>query len=158
MQVDFEKIRESVKLASGRDRVWQALTTPNGLAAWWAERAEIEPMDGGILRLHFSNRRILDSKVIMCRAPEYLAFVYFGGTRAAFELATNPAGGTIVTVTDSGFSSSRTTPRRSLAGSPSSLPSRHRWTSALTSATTTPSSVGSTGSPTIRRRCRPGAR
>ncbi|HEY7782965.1 MAG TPA: SRPBCC domain-containing protein [Ktedonobacterales bacterium] len=105
MQVDFEKIRESVKLASGRDRVWQALTTPNGLAAWWAERAEIEPMDGGILRLHFSNRRILDSKVIMCRAPEYLAFVYFGGTRAAFELATNPAGGTIVTVTDSGFSS-----------------------------------------------------
>jgi uncharacterized protein YndB with AHSA1/START domain len=105
MQVDFEKIRESVKLAAGRDRVWQALTTPNGLAAWWAERAEIEPTDGGILRLHFSNRRILDSKVIMCRPPEYLAFVYFGGTRAAFELAPSPSGGTIVTVTDGGFSS-----------------------------------------------------
>jgi uncharacterized protein YndB with AHSA1/START domain len=105
MQVDFQHINMSVKLATSRDRVWQALTTPSGITSWWSERAEIEPSDGGLLRLLFPNRRMLDSKVIMCRPPHFLSFVYFGGTRASFEVTSHPAGGSVVTVSDSGFSS-----------------------------------------------------
>ncbi|GAC1457763.1 MAG: hypothetical protein PVSMB4_17530 [Ktedonobacterales bacterium] len=105
MQVDFEHIHVSVKLNTSRDRVWQAMTTPGGITSWWAERAEVQPVDGGLLRLVFPNRRMLDSKVVMCRPPEFLSFVYFGGTRAEFHLSTHPAGGTVATVTDRGFSS-----------------------------------------------------
>jgi uncharacterized protein YndB with AHSA1/START domain len=105
MQVDFDQIHASVKLAAGRDRVWQALTTPGGITSWWAERAEIQPTDGGLLRLLFPNRRMLDSKVVMCRPMQFVSFVYFGGTRAQFEVTTHPSGGTVVTVTDHGFSS-----------------------------------------------------
>jgi uncharacterized protein YndB with AHSA1/START domain len=105
MQVDFDQIHMSVKLAAGRDRVWQALTTPAGITSWWSERAEIQPSDGGLLRLLFPNRRMLDSKVVMCRPMQLMSFVYFGGTRAQFEVNTHPSGGTIVSVTDHGFSS-----------------------------------------------------
>jgi uncharacterized protein YndB with AHSA1/START domain len=105
MQVDFDRIHASVKLAASRERVWQALTTPGGITAWWAERAEIQPTDGGLLRLLFPNRRTLDSKVVQCRPQQMLSFVYFGGTRAQFEVDALPEGGTSVTVTDRGFSS-----------------------------------------------------
>ncbi|HEX9412846.1 MAG TPA: SRPBCC domain-containing protein [Ktedonobacterales bacterium] len=105
MQVDFDIIHASVKLAASRDRVWQAITTPSGITSWWAERAEIQPMDGGLLRLLFPNRRTLDSKVVQCRPSQMMSFVYFGGTRAQFEVHTATPGGTSLTVTDRGFSS-----------------------------------------------------
>jgi uncharacterized protein YndB with AHSA1/START domain len=105
MQVDFDRIQMSVKLGASRERVWQGLTTPSGITSWWAERAEIQPADGGLLRLVFPNRRMLDSKVVMCRPLQLMSFVYFGGTRAQFELEALPQGGTAVTVTDRGFSS-----------------------------------------------------
>lgn len=104
MQVDFEHIHVSVKLGTSRDKVWEALTTPEGIKAWWAERAEIQTVDGGLLRLLFPNRRMLDSKVIMIQPQSLLSFVYFGGTRAAFTVEAHPAGGTVVTLTDTGFS------------------------------------------------------
>jgi uncharacterized protein YndB with AHSA1/START domain len=105
MQVDFDIIHASVKLAAPRERVWQAVTTPSGITSWWSERAEIQPSDGGLLRLVFPNRRTLDSKVVQCRPMDMMSFVYFGGTRAQFELHSAKPGGTSLTVTDRGFSS-----------------------------------------------------
>jgi uncharacterized protein YndB with AHSA1/START domain len=104
MRVDFDIIHVSVKLGADRNRVWQALTTPAGITSWWSERAEIQPSDGGLLRLVFPNRRTLDSKVVQCRPQEMMSFVYFGGTRAQFDV-TSIASGTSVSVTDRGFSS-----------------------------------------------------
>ena len=103
MQVDFERIHASVKLNANPDQVWQALTTPSGITSWWAERAEIQPTDGGLLRLLFPNRRMLDSKVVQCRPQQSVSFVYFGGTRAQFDIASSDQGGTVVSVSDRGF-------------------------------------------------------
>jgi uncharacterized protein YndB with AHSA1/START domain len=104
MQVDFEHINVNVKLSANQSRVWQALTTPSGITSWWSERAEIQPTDGGLLRLLFPNRRMLDSKVIQIRPESSMSFVYFGGTRAAFTVEAHPEGGTVVNLHDTGFS------------------------------------------------------
>ena len=40
-------IRFERSLNHPRERVWQALSTPEGMAQWLAHRAEIEPVEGG---------------------------------------------------------------------------------------------------------------
>jgi uncharacterized protein YndB with AHSA1/START domain len=35
------------------ERVWTALTTPDGLRSWWTSRADVDPRQGGVSRFSF---------------------------------------------------------------------------------------------------------
>lgn len=41
------------QINSSADAVFEAISTPNGLNAWWTLNAEAEPFVGGIYRLYF---------------------------------------------------------------------------------------------------------
>jgi len=48
-------IERELVLAASRAEVWAALTTPEGLAAWWSPRgAEVDLRPGGKVLFHFS--------------------------------------------------------------------------------------------------------
>ena len=46
-----DRIERSVELAHPPAKVWAALTTPEGLSAWFGDRAELDPQPGGVFSL-----------------------------------------------------------------------------------------------------------
>ncbi len=40
-------IRQQLNIAAPPRTVWNALTTPDGLASWWVDEARIDPREGG---------------------------------------------------------------------------------------------------------------
>ncbi|MEV8436100.1 SRPBCC family protein [Actinosynnema sp. NPDC051121] len=62
------------------DRVWTALTTPEGLLAWWGVAEELELVEGGRLVLRWlnededGNRLVLHGKITRLEPPSVLEF------------------------------------------------------------------------------------
>ncbi len=76
-------------------RVYEALDTDSGRAAFWAESAaETE----GIIEYHFIEGTVWAGRILERRAPELWAVDYFGG-EARFELHADGAGGTDLLLT-----------------------------------------------------------
>jgi uncharacterized protein YndB with AHSA1/START domain len=100
MSLDLaDSIQWHVHLRSPRETVFSILTSDEGRRSFWAESA---PEKAGYIHFTFSNGMEFRSKVIDKRAPEVFSIEYFGGSRVQFELAEDGAGGTDLTMTETG--------------------------------------------------------
>lgn len=64
-------IERELVFAAPRPAVWAALTTPEGLAAWWSPRgAEVDLRAGGRLVFHFSAEHGSQDATIVAVEPE----------------------------------------------------------------------------------------
>lgn len=88
-----------VHLRSPPAAVYALLSTDSGRARFWAESA-IE-RDGAI-EFRFPNGAMWRGRILAQEPPRRFVVEYFGGSRAAFELAEDGRGGTDLTVTEDG--------------------------------------------------------
>ena len=92
-------IRWRVHLASSPEAVYELLATDDGRARFWAESAHGE---GGRVEFDFPDGTRWAGQVLEADPPGRFAVEYLGGSRVAFELASDGAGGTDVTLVDEG--------------------------------------------------------
>ena len=69
-----EVVRREVSISSPPERVWEALTDPAQLAAWFGGRVEIEPRPGGPVRFFGPGRAERRGLVEEVDAPHRLIF------------------------------------------------------------------------------------
>ena len=86
-------------LRSPRAAVYRMLSTDEGRARFWAERA-IETDEG--IAWRFPNGLAIDTQVLERCPPAKFVVEYLGGTTATFELADDGADGTDLTLSDVG--------------------------------------------------------
>jgi hypothetical protein len=91
-------IRWRLHLPISPDRVFGALDSDGGRAAFWAESA-IER--DGVIHFRFINGQQCESRILSRRAPHEWTIEYFGAV-ARFEMAPDGAGGTDLTLTHTG--------------------------------------------------------
>jgi len=107
-----DRIERTVELAHPPARVWAALTTAAGLAAWFGDEAAIDLRPGGPARMRWHEQGFT-AQMRVERVDEPRVFGYtwpiFGlpgddPRRTYVEFTLEPAGpGTRLTVTESGF-------------------------------------------------------
>ena len=106
-----DRIERTVSLDHAPHEVWQALTTAEGLSAWFGERATIDLRPGGAATMTFAGGTTVDMRVERVEEP-----VVFGYTwrlpdlpeddprRTYVEFTLEPDGdGTVLRVVESGF-------------------------------------------------------
>ncbi len=98
-QDDPNAIRWRVHLRSPPSVVHRALATDEGRARFWAESAEEK---AGAVDFRFPNGAAWPGRILENRPPTRFVVEYYGGTVAAFDLADDGAGGTDLTLTESG--------------------------------------------------------
>lgn len=85
------------------EKVWAALTTPEGLAKWFAA-AVVDLRVGGTISLDWNGEHQADMRITVCDAPRSLAWIWQLGDRdtlVRFDLVPE-AGGCALTLTHSG--------------------------------------------------------
>ncbi len=107
-----DRIERTVELAAPPDRVWAALTTAEGLSAWFGDEATIDLRPGGAARMTWAGAGFT-ARMRVERVEEPTVFAYtweiFGlpegdPRRTYVEFTLEPLGtGTRLTVTESGF-------------------------------------------------------
>ena len=107
-----DRIERTVDLAHPPQKVWAALTTAEGLAAWFGNKgATIDPTPGGAATLDFDNGFHQDMRVERIEEPTVFGFTWqiYGlpeddqrRTYVEFTLEPTPAG-TRLTVVETGF-------------------------------------------------------
>jgi uncharacterized protein YndB with AHSA1/START domain len=107
-----DRIERTVELAHPPERVWAALTTAEGLAAWFGDEAAIDLRPGGAARMRWAGEGYTAyMQVERVEEPAVFGFTWpiFGlpdddPRRTYVEFTLEPAGGgTRLTVTESGF-------------------------------------------------------
>lgn len=91
-------IRWRMHLRVPPETVFNALTTDDGRARFWAESA-VE--SGGAIRFRFISGVVAECRVLELRAPEVFALEYFDGI-ARFDLSSDDRGGTDLVLTHTG--------------------------------------------------------
>src|SRR6476661_4975446 len=71
-----DRIERSVELAHPPATVWAALTTPDGLSAWFGDRATIDLRPGGAAQMTFSSGLTVDMRVERVEEPAVFAFTW----------------------------------------------------------------------------------
>ena len=71
-----DRIERTVELAHPPARVWAALTTPEGLSAWFGDEATIDLRPGGAAAMTFQNRLRADMRVERVEEPAVFAFTW----------------------------------------------------------------------------------
>src|SRR5215831_19934415 len=71
-----DRIERSVDLAHPPATVWAALTTPEGLSAWFGDRATIDLRPGGVAQMTFKSGVTVDMRVERVEAPAVFAFTW----------------------------------------------------------------------------------
>ena len=97
--VETKPIRCRIHLRSSPADVYRALTTAESRARFWAEAA---PEVDGVIEFRFCNGQHLRSSILEQVPTSRFALEYFGGSTAIFDLATDGAGGTDLTLTEVG--------------------------------------------------------
>ena len=107
-----DRIERTVELAHPPEKVWAALTTAEGLGAWFGDEAVIDLRPGGSARMTWSGEGYT-ARMRVERVEEPVVFGFtlhiFGlpdddPRRTYVEFVLEPAGaGTRLTVTESGF-------------------------------------------------------
>ncbi len=92
-------IRWHMHIPAAPEKVWDALDTDAGRAAFWAESA---PERDGVVHFRFINGYRCESRVLERRAPALWVIDYIGGP-ARFELQPDGRGGTDLTLTHEGI-------------------------------------------------------
>jgi uncharacterized protein YndB with AHSA1/START domain len=107
-----DRIERTVEIAHPPAQVWAALTTAEGLAAWFGDEAAIELRPGGPARMRWSEEGFTaEMRVERVEEPTVFGFTWpivglpaDDPRRTYVEFTLEPAGaGTRLTVTESGF-------------------------------------------------------
>jgi uncharacterized protein YndB with AHSA1/START domain len=106
-----DRIERTVEIAHPPGRVWAALTTAEGLSAWFGKEARIDLRPGGSATMTWDSGHTADMRVERVEAPTVFGFTWhiFGlpaddPRRTYVEFTLEPAGaGTRLTVVESGF-------------------------------------------------------
>ncbi len=106
-----DRIERTVEIAHPPARVWAALTTAEGLAAWFGDEATIDLRPGGAAWLRFGGDATADMRVERVEEPKVFGFTWhiFGlpegdPRRTYVEFTLEPTStGTRLTVVESGF-------------------------------------------------------
>jgi uncharacterized protein YndB with AHSA1/START domain len=67
-------VRRELSISSPREEVWEALTDPGQLAAWFGAEVEIDPRPGGPVRFRWPGRHERRGLVEEVDAPHRLTF------------------------------------------------------------------------------------
>lgn len=92
-------IRWRLHLKSPIDKVYQALSTDEGRATFWAETAVATH---NIIHFTFPNGFAWDAQILQANPPREFAVQYIDHSVATFTLAEDGQGGTDLTLTDAG--------------------------------------------------------
>jgi len=65
-----------VELAHAPTNVWAALTTPEGLSAWFGEKATIDLRPGGAAQMTFGSGLTVDMRIERVEEPTVLGFTW----------------------------------------------------------------------------------
>ena len=106
-----DRIERTIEIAHPPAMVWAALTTADGLSAWFGQEASIDLRPGGSARMKWDSGHTADMRVERVEAPTVLGFTWhiFGlpegdPRRTYVEFTLEPDGaGTRLTVVESGF-------------------------------------------------------
>jgi uncharacterized protein YndB with AHSA1/START domain len=106
-----DRIERTVELAHPPERVWAALTTAGGLAAWFGNEATIDLRPGGSVRMRWTDGPPVEMRVERVEEPTVFGYTWpiYGlpeddPRRTYVEFTLEPAGaGTRLTVVESGF-------------------------------------------------------
>ena len=106
-----DRIERTMEIAHPPEKVWAALTTAEGLAAWFGEEATIDLRPGGSARMKWTSGDTAEMRVERVEEPTVFGFTWhiFGlpegdPRRTYVEFTLEPAGpGTRLTVVETGF-------------------------------------------------------
>ena len=106
-----DRIERTVDIAQPPAKVWAALTTAEGLSAWFGQEASIDLRPGGLGRMKWDSGHTAEMRVERVEEPTVFGFTWhiFGlpeedPRRTYVEFTLEPAGaGTRLTVVESGF-------------------------------------------------------
>ena len=106
-----DRIERTVEIAHPPRKVWTALTTAEGLAAWFGHEATIDLRPGGLARMRWTSGDSADMRVERVEEPAVFGFTWhiYGlpeddPRRTYVEFTLEPVGaGTRLTVVESGF-------------------------------------------------------
>jgi uncharacterized protein YndB with AHSA1/START domain len=106
-----DRIERTVELAHPPSTVWAALTTAEGLSAWFGDKASIDLRPGGAARMSWSDEFNVDMRVERVEEPTVFGFTWqiYGlpaddVRRTYVEFTLEPIDtGTRLTVVESGF-------------------------------------------------------
>jgi uncharacterized protein YndB with AHSA1/START domain len=106
-----DRIERTVDLAAPPEKVWAALTTAEGLAAWFGNEATIDLRPGGSAQMKWTDGPRANMRVERVEEPAVFGFTWhiYGlpeddPRRTYVEFTLEPAGaGTRLTVVESGF-------------------------------------------------------
>jgi uncharacterized protein YndB with AHSA1/START domain len=106
-----DRIERTVELPHPRSRVWAALTTAEGLGAWFGDQVAIDLRPGGSAQMKWASGHTADLRVERVEEPAVFGFTWhiYGlpeddPRRTYVEFTLEPAGaGTRLTVVESGF-------------------------------------------------------
>jgi uncharacterized protein YndB with AHSA1/START domain len=71
-----DRIERTVTLACAPGEVWQALTTAEGLSAWFGEQATIDLRPGGAATMTFAGGMTVDMRVERVEEPSVFAYTW----------------------------------------------------------------------------------
>ena len=106
-----DRIERTVTLQRPPSEVWQALTTSEGLGAWFGERATIDLRPGGAATMTFAGGTTVDMRVERVEEPTVFAYTWRlpdlpenDPRRTYVEFTLEPdGGGTRLHLVESGF-------------------------------------------------------
>ena len=106
-----DRIERTVEFAHPPDAVWAALTTAEGLGAWFGDEAAIDLLPGGAAWMKWAGRYTVDMRVERVEEPTVFGFTWqISGLpeddprRTYVEFTLEPAGtGTRLRVVETGF-------------------------------------------------------
>jgi uncharacterized protein YndB with AHSA1/START domain len=106
-----DRIERTVTLPRPPQEVWPALTTAEGLGAWFGERATIDLRAGGAASMTFAGGMTVEMRVERVEEPSVFAYTWRlpylpedDPRRTYVEFTLEPAGeGTLLRVTETGF-------------------------------------------------------
>ncbi|HEY3608777.1 MAG TPA: SRPBCC domain-containing protein [Pseudonocardiaceae bacterium] len=106
-----DRIVRTVEVAHSPGKVWAALTTAEGLSAWFGDEATIDLRPGGAARMRWTDGSTVDMRVERVEEPAVFGFTWhiYGlpeddPRRTYVEFTLEPAGvGTRLRVVESGF-------------------------------------------------------
>ena len=106
-----DRIERTMELAHPPGKVWAALTTAEGLAAWFGDEADIDLRPGGAARMRWASGHSVEMRVERVEEPTVFGFTWQieelpddDPRRTYVEFTLEPdAAGTRLTVVETGF-------------------------------------------------------
>jgi len=106
-----DRIERSINVAHPREKVWQAITTAEGLGTWFGQKATVDLRVGGLAQLTFEGHGPVDLRIERLEPPHVFGYTWsISGLpgddprRTYVEFTLEPAGdGTRLIVVESGF-------------------------------------------------------